>query len=95
MPGFIHRLFGRDDLQEKTKLDGGKNIKRGTVYHTRFITFRIAVPSCCKLNPFYFCMYIWKGRHERIDDIASVHKRLSSSSQLSELDHVNSLTTYI
>jgi len=23
MPGFIHRLFGRDDLQEKTKLDGG------------------------------------------------------------------------
>ena len=93
MPGFIHRLFGRDDLQEKTKLDGGKNIKRGIVYHTRFITSRIAVPSCCKLNPFYFCIH---GRgHERIDDIASVHKRLSCSSQLSELDHFNSLTTYI
>ena len=56
MPGFIHRLFGRDDLQEKTKLDGGKNIKRGIVYHTRFITSRIAVPSSCKLNPFYFCV---------------------------------------
>ena len=64
MPGFIHRLFGRDDLQEKTKLDGGKNIKRGIVYHTRFITSRIAVPSCCKLNPFYFCMYI-HGRGDR------------------------------
>ena len=94
MPGFIHRLFGRDDLQEKTKLDGGKNIKRGIVYHTRFITSRIAVPSNCKLNPFLL-LYAWKGRHERIDDIASVHKRLSYSSQLSELDHVNSLTTYI
>ena len=57
MPGFIHRLFGRDDLQEKTKLDGGKNIKRSTVYHTRVITSGLAVQSCCKLNPFYFCIH--------------------------------------